>query len=191
MEKRPDAEAAERRPIRVALADDAPAVRYSLGMLLKTFPDFEFLGEATSGEEAIDLCERTQPDVLLLDLVMPGIGGLAALREVRSRCPATQVVVVTSFVEDAHLRNALDQGAIGFLGKNATADEISKAIHAAHAGQAVLSPAAAQVLLRPQPKAAEPPQPDPRSRITLLPPTPRDAGLTVLPDPDDGPQNPA
>jgi NarL family two-component system response regulator LiaR len=106
------------------------------------------VGEAASGEEAVRLCERARPDVVLVDLVMPGMDGATATRAIRERCPEIQVIVLTSFREEELVQGALQAGAIGYLLKNVSADELGDAIRAAHAGRPTLAPEAAQALIR-------------------------------------------
>jgi NarL family two-component system response regulator LiaR len=135
-------------PIRVLLVDDHAVVRSGLSAFLLAFDDLELVGEASSGEEAVRLCTRVQPDVVLMDLVMPGIDGAQATRAIRAQCPQVQVVALTSFKEDALVQGALQAGAIGYLLKNVSADELANAIRQAHAGRATLAPEAAEVLIQ-------------------------------------------
>jgi NarL family two-component system response regulator LiaR len=104
----------------------------------------------------VDLCEKLQPDVVLMDLVMPGMDGAQATRAIRAQCPQVQVVALTSFKEDELVQGALQAGAIGYLLKNVSADELADAIRKAHAGRATLAPEAAQVLIQ---AARQPPSP--------------------------------
>ena len=136
------------KPIRVTLVDDHAVVRSGLSAFLMAYDDLELVGEASSGEEAVRLCERVQPDVVLMDLVMPGMDGVAATRAIRERCPQIQVIALTSFREEELVQGALQAGAIGYLLKNISADELANAIRAAHAGRPTLAPEAAQVLIR-------------------------------------------
>ena len=138
----------EPNPIRVLLADDHAVVRSGLAAFLLAFDDLELVGGAASGEEAVRLCRRMQPDVVLMDLVMPGMDGVAATRAIRERCPQIQVIALTSFREEQLVQGALQAGAIGYLLKNVSADELANAIRAAHAGRPTLAPEAAQVLIR-------------------------------------------
>jgi NarL family two-component system response regulator LiaR len=134
-------------PIRVLLVDDHAVVRSGLSTFLLAFDDLEWVGEASSGEEAVRLCPQLEPDVVLMDLVMPGMDGAQATREIRARCPQVQVVALTSFKEEALVQGALKAGAIGYLLKNVSADELARAIRQAHAGRATLAPEAAEVLI--------------------------------------------
>ena len=134
--------------IRVLLVDDHAVVRSGLGAFLLAFDDLELIGEAGGGEEAVRLCEQLEPDVVLMDLVMPGMDGAAATRAIRERCPQIQVIALTSFKEKELVQGALEAGAIGYLLKNVSAGELAGAIRAAHAGRPTLAPEAAQALIQ-------------------------------------------
>lgn len=133
--------------IRVLLVDDHAVVRSGLSAFLLAFDDLELAGEARDGREAVRFCEERRPDVVLMDLVMPGMDGVAATRAIRERCPEVQVIVLTSFKEEELVRGALEAGAIGYLLKNVSADELAEAIRKAHAGRPSLAPEAAQALV--------------------------------------------
>ena len=148
---------AEREPIRVMLVDDHAVVRSGLGAFLLAFDDLELVADAGSGEEAVRLCQQVQPDVVLMDLVMPGMDGAAATHAIRDHCPHIQVIALTSFKEKELVQGALEAGAIGYLLKNVSADELAGAIRAAHAGRPTLAPEAAQALIQ---TATQPSQPD-------------------------------
>ena len=143
-------------PIRVMLVDDHTMVRRGLATFLLVFDDLELAGEAANGDEAIQLCARLLPDVVLMDLALPEMDGVTATRLIRQRFPSVQVLALTSFAEEALIQNALQAGAIGYLLKDVTADELAQAIRAAHAGDATLSPAAVQAMVR---AATQPPAP--------------------------------
>lgn len=143
-------------PIRVMLVDDHTMVRRGLATFLKAFDDLELVGEAADGEAAIQLCARILPDVVLMDLVMPDVDGVTVTRAIRQRFPTVQVIALTSFKDEKLVQNTLQAGAIGYLLKDVSADQLAQAIRAAHAGRATLSPEAAQVLVQ---AAAQPPQP--------------------------------
>ena len=134
-------------PIRVMIVDDHAVVRSGLGAFLLAFDDLELVGEAGSGMEALRQCMELRPDVILMDLVMPGMDGAASTRAIRERCPDIQVIALTSFKEDELVQGALQAGAIGYLLKNVSADELANAIRAAHAGRPTLAPEAAQALI--------------------------------------------
>ena len=129
--------------IRVLIADDHAVVRQGLRTYLELQEDVEVVAEAADGEAAVAEAERHAPDVVLLDLAMPRLDGVAALRELRGRAPEARVIVLTSFGEDDRLFAALRAGAAGFLIKDSEPAELVRAIRSAHAGQSPLSPAAA------------------------------------------------
>ncbi len=138
----------ERGKIRVMLVDDHAVVRRGLSAFFLTSDDLQLVGEATSGEEGVQLCDNLQPDVVLMDLVMPGMGGVEATRAIRERWPHIRVIALTSFETDELVQGALQAGAISYLLKNVTALELSEAIRAAHAGRSTLAPEATKVLVR-------------------------------------------
>lgn len=135
------------QPIRVMLVDDHTMVRRGLAAFLKAFDDLQLAGEAESGADAIQLCAKILPDVILMDMVMPDMDGASATRAIRQQFPQVQVIALTSFKEGNLVKNALEAGAIGYLLKDVSADELVWAIRAAHAGRATLSPEAAQALV--------------------------------------------
>jgi NarL family two-component system response regulator LiaR len=122
-------------------------VRRGLAAFLKVFDDLQLAGEAESGAAAIQLCAEVVPDVVLMDMVMPDMDGAAATRAIRQQFPQVQVIALTSFKEGDLVKNALESGAIGYLLKDVSADELAEAIRAAHLGRATLSPEAAQALV--------------------------------------------
>lgn len=134
--------------IRVLIVDDHAMVRRGLATFLKVFDDLELAGEAADGQAAIQLCVQLQPDVVLMDMVMPDMDGAAATRLIRHQSESIQVLALTSFKEENLVQSALQAGAIGYLLKDVSADELAQAIRAAHAGRATLSPEAAQALVR-------------------------------------------
>ena len=144
------------QPIRVMLVDDHTMVRRGLATFLKVFDDLELVGEAASGEAAIELCGQVLPDVILMDLMMPDMDGATATRLIRQKFPKVQVVALTSFKEEQVVKNALRAGAIGYLLKDVSADELAWAIRAAHSGRAILSPEVARALVN---DANQPPVP--------------------------------
>lgn len=154
--------------IRVALADDHRVVRVGLEQLLGTFADVECVGSADGGETAIALCETERPDVLLLDLQMPGVDGIEVTRRLAATTPDTHVVVFTSFSDRDGIVRALDAGAVGYLLKDAEPDEIHAAIQAAARGEAPLTPrAAAQLLADRRTRASAGLELSPRERDVL------------------------
>jgi NarL family two-component system response regulator LiaR len=142
--------------IRVLLVDDHAVVRSGLGAFLMAFDDLELVGEAANGAEALHLCERFHPDVVLMDLVMPVMDGAAATEAIRERFPDIQILALTSFKEQDLVQRALEAGAIGYLLKNIPADKLADAIRAAHAGQPTLAPEAAQALIHAATEGPEP-----------------------------------
>jgi serine phosphatase RsbU (regulator of sigma subunit)/DNA-binding NarL/FixJ family response regulator len=138
----------ESDPIRVMIVDDHDMVRKGLATFLKVKADLELVGEASNGQEALHVYEQARPDVILMDLVMPGMDGVAATRAIRERCPQIQVIALTSFKEQELVQGALEAGAIGYLLKNVSTDELADAIRAAHAGRPTVAPEAAQALVQ-------------------------------------------
>ncbi len=116
----------------------------------------ELAGEAENGQAAIQLCAKLQPDIVLMDMVMPDMNGATATRTIRQQFPNVQVIALTSFKEEELVKSALEAGAIGYLLKDVSADELVRAIRSAHAGRATLSPEAAQALVH---AASQPPTP--------------------------------
>lgn len=137
------------RPIRIMIVDDHGMVRKGLIAYLKNKADLEVVAEARDGQEAITLCEQIQPDVILMDLLMPGLGGAAATRMIHKRWPYIQVIALTSFQEKELVQDALQAGAISYLLKNISGDELADAIRAAYAGRPTLAPEAVRSLIQP------------------------------------------
>jgi DNA-binding NarL/FixJ family response regulator len=133
--------------IRVLLADDHPVVRGGLRALLESLPDYEVVGEAVDGESAARETQVLRPDVVLMDLHMPGIDGTEATRRIRAATPDTAVLVLTMFEDDATVFSAMRAGAQGYLLKGAEQDEIDRALRAVVAGEAIFSPGVAQRIL--------------------------------------------
>jgi serine phosphatase RsbU (regulator of sigma subunit)/DNA-binding NarL/FixJ family response regulator len=133
-------------PIRVLIVDDHVMVRRGLAAVLEIQSDLALIGEASNGQEAVDFCEQIQPDVILMDMVMPEMDGMAATQIIRQRWPQVQVIALTSFKEKDLVQGALEAGAIGYLLKNVSTDELAEAIRAAHAGEPTLAPEAIQIL---------------------------------------------
>ena len=136
----------ESRSIRVMIVDDHSMVRKGLATILKVRPGLELVGEASNGQEALELCAQVRPDVVLMDLVMPEMDGAAATRAIRARWPQVQVIALTSFKETELVQGALEAGAISYLLKSISADELVSAIREAHAGRPTVAPEVAQVL---------------------------------------------
>ncbi len=133
--------------MRVVIADDQRVVREGLATIVSALPGVEVVGLAADGEEAVALTVERAPDVVLMDLRMPRMDGTEATGAIRRGHPATQVVVLTTYADDASVLGALSAGAVGYLTKDATRDDIRRALEAAAAGQAVLDPAARATLL--------------------------------------------
>ena len=134
--------------IKILIVDDHSVVRSGLGAFLQVFDDFELVGEAANGKEAIAACAAKRPDVVLMDLVMPEMDGAEATCAIRQSFPDIQVIILTSFKEENLIENALQAGAIGYLLKNVSADELAAAIRSAHIGRPTLAPEATQVLIK-------------------------------------------
>src|SRR5919198_5085936 len=139
---------ADPRPIRVLLVDDHAVVRRGLRGFLELLDDIEVVGEAETGRRAIEQAWALQPDVVLMDLVMPDIEGIEATVEIKSNAPGCEVVVLTSFGDESKVTAALEAGASGFILKDAEADDVAHAIRAARRGEVHLDPAVATLLAR-------------------------------------------
>jgi DNA-binding NarL/FixJ family response regulator len=135
-------------PIRVLLVDDHAMVRRGLRDFLELHDDIEIVGEAADGAAAIEQAAALRPDVVVMDLIMPGVDGIEATARIRADLPAVEVVALTSFVEEARVLAAIEAGASGFLLKDAEADELATAIRAAFAGEVHLDPAIAGLVAR-------------------------------------------
>jgi len=146
-------------PVTVVVADDQSAVREGLVLLLGTLPGISVAGQASDGDAAVDLVARTRPQVVLMDLNMPGCDGVAATRRITAEHPGTRVVVLTTYADDESIIGALQAGALGYLTKDATRAEIGRALRAAAAGQAVLDPDVQRRLLAAAARAPEMPAP--------------------------------
>lgn len=134
--------------IRVVIVDDHLMVRRGLATFLKVSKNLELVGEADSGESAIELCAELKPDVVLMDMVMQSMDGAAATRLIRKKSPATQVIALTSFKDDILVKSALQAGAISYLLKGVSASELAQAIQAAHAGRPTISAEATEALIQ-------------------------------------------
>lgn len=134
------------KKIRILIVDDHTVVRGGLRLFLLAFPDLEVVGEANSGRWAIELCGLYEPDVVIMDLLMPDMSGIEATRQIRSKFPKTHVVALTSFPDEQLVRDAIAAGATGYLIKTASATELVDAIRAAAQGKSVLSPEATKAI---------------------------------------------
>jgi NarL family two-component system response regulator LiaR len=135
------------KTIRVVIVDDHELVRSGLESTLQLFDDIELVAQAGAGEAAVSACEATRPDVVLMDLVMPGMSGIEATHRILERCPGTRVVALTSFSEEELIEGALRAGAIGYLMKDVSGAELAAAVRAASAGVPTLAPQAAAALM--------------------------------------------
>ncbi len=143
--------------IRVMAVDDHMVVRQGFATVLKAYPDLEMVGEASNGQEAIQRCAELQPDIILMDMMMPQLSGVEATRVIRERHPNTQVIALTSFSNDKQLvQAALSAGATGYLFKDVSAADLVNTIRAVHGGTPVLAPDATRLLI--QAKTERPPQ---------------------------------
>ena len=134
--------------IRVLIADDHPIVRQGLRVVLAAQPDMELVAEATNGQEAVDLAQDTQPDVIVIDLVMPIKDGLTAIKEIDQRLPSVRILVLTSFPDDNNVFDAIKAGAMGFLLKDSPPEQLLDAIRTVHAGESALHPSVARKLIQ-------------------------------------------
>jgi NarL family two-component system response regulator LiaR len=146
----------EMNPIRVMIVDDHDMVRRGLVAYLEDEVGLELVGEAGDGREAVQICDQVRPDVVLMDLVMPELSGAEATRIIRDRWPQVQVIALTSFQEEDLVQDALGAGAISYLLKNVSGQDLVEAIRAAHAGRSTLAPEAVQALIRPTTQKPDP-----------------------------------
>ena len=130
------------------IVDDHPIVRDGLKNMLLAFDDLHVVGEAADGAEALVCCRQQQPDVILMDMAMPGMDGIAATRAILEQQPEMKIIMLTSFVDDSTVQRALAAGAVGYLMKNVAINTMAEAIRAAYAGQPSLSPEATAALIR-------------------------------------------
>jgi len=143
--------------IRIILVDDHDMVRRGLAVFLSAFNDMQLVGEAADGDEALALVEETQPDVVLMDVLMPGLDGIEATRQIKRQYPQVQVLLLSSSSDEDMVKSGIQAGALGYVLKNITAQELAKAVRDAYHGQPTLSPAAMQALVA---VTARPPEPD-------------------------------
>ncbi|MEP7290045.1 MAG: response regulator transcription factor [Chloroflexota bacterium] len=144
------------KPIRIMLVDDHDMVRRGLAVFLQAFPDMELVGEAADGLEAIELCDALQPDVILMDVLMPQMDGIEATRQIRAKYPQIQVLMLSSSKDEDLIKSGIQVGAIGYVLKNISVDELAEAVRAAYHGQSTLSPAVMQALVAATARLPEP-----------------------------------
>lgn len=144
------------KKVQVMLVDDHNVVRSGLAAFLRAYDDLELVGEARNGLEAVSLCQRQTPDVILMDLMMPEMDGIAATRAILADHPGVRVIAMTSFEEESLVHGVLAAGAISYLLKNVSADELARAIRDAAMGKPTLAPEAARVLIQATRSVAEP-----------------------------------
>jgi NarL family two-component system response regulator LiaR len=144
----------------VLIADDHAVVRQGLSTFLELQDDIEVCGQATNGQEAVTMAARLKPDVVLMDLVMPLLDGIAAIAQIRALATATRVIVLTSFADDEKILAAIRAGAAGYLMKDVSPQELAKAIRMVHAGEPILAPTVARRLMDEVGRPAEPPAED-------------------------------
>jgi two-component system, NarL family, response regulator LiaR len=135
-------------PIRIVIVDDHAMLRQGLAVFLMSYPDLKLVGEAANGKEAVALCADKEPDVVLMDLMMPIMDGIAATRLIRQDFPEIQVIALTSFGEEKLIKDVLMAGAISYLFKKISADDLAKAIRAAHHGTATFASEVTDILVR-------------------------------------------
>lgn len=145
----------EPRPIRILIADDHVMVRIGITTMLKVFDELILVGAATNGQSAIDLCDELAPDLVLMDVHMPEVDGIAATRIIRQQHPEIKVLALTGYADDNGVRKALQAGASGYMLKSASLDELIAAIYGVFAGQIILSPQAATALVQGSTSAPE------------------------------------
>jgi two-component system, NarL family, response regulator LiaR len=133
-------------PIRVLIVDDHAVVRTGLKVFLDLQPDMEVVGEAADGSEGVAMARRLEPDVVLMDLLMPNMDGVTAIGRIKAERPETEIVTMTSFIEEEKVTSALEAGASGYVLKDAEAEEVATAVRAAYAGEVHLDPAVARLL---------------------------------------------
>lgn len=133
-------------PIKILLVDDHAVVRSGLSKFLLVNKDMQMVGEAADGQEALQKVSLYKPDIVLMDLMMPGMDGITATREIKKKYPQVKVIALTSFAEQNMVQGALQAGAVGYLQKNVTAQELGHAIRSACEGRMTLSPEATQIL---------------------------------------------
>src|SRR5574339_235330 len=156
------------KTIKVMIVDDHPVVRGGLKKMLPVFDDLELTGEAENGSAALDCLRQNIPDVILMDIQMPGMNGILATRAILEQYPQIKIIMLTSFPTEDLIQEALDAGATGYLLKNAPIDTIADAIRSAYAGQSTLAPEATNALLRMKSTPSKPGQDLSRRELDVL-----------------------
>lgn len=145
---RKGAEMVTEKQIQVVIVDDHAMLRKGLGVFLMSYDDLKLIGEAANGREGLALCAEKQPDIVLMDLMMPIMNGITATRLIRRDFPEIQVIILTSFGEENLIKDVLEAGAISYLFKKASADDLAKAIRAAYNGESTFAPEVTDILVR-------------------------------------------
>lgn len=139
---------ADLKSIKVLIVDDHPVVRDGLKNMLLVFDDLELIGEAANGSEALALCHEGTPDVILMDILMPGMDGILATRAILEQYPKVKIVILTSYPEDDLVQQSLEAGAVGYILKDTSMDDLADAIRSANFGWPTLAPEATKALIR-------------------------------------------
>lgn len=147
----------EKETIRVLSVDDHELLRRGIRSSLRSFADLVWVGEAADGQEALAVCAETNPDVVLMDMVLPGgMDGIAATQAIKEQCPQVQIVILSTFYDRKQVQDAMQAGAIGYLVKGVSGEEMAEAIRAAHAGRPALATEAVVALLQPRRSESKP-----------------------------------
>jgi NarL family two-component system response regulator LiaR len=146
----------EQTPIKVLVVDDHPVVRDGLKNMFLVFNDLELAGEAEDGNEALAFCHLHPPDVILMDILMPGMDGIQATNAILKQYPQVKIIILTSYPEDDLVQNSLEAGAIGYVLKNASIDDLADAIRSAYSGMPTLAPEATKALIHAKSGPAKP-----------------------------------
>lgn len=157
-------------PIRIVIVDDHAMLRKGLAVFLMSYPDLKLIGEASNGQEALALCIDKHPDIVLMDLLMPILDGITATRLIHNECPDTQIIALTSFGEERLIKDILEAGAISYLFKKVSADDLARAIRAAQNGISTFAPEVTDILIQSLQK--------PKSLFEVL--TPREREVLAL-----------
>jgi two-component system, NarL family, response regulator LiaR len=144
----PNTQASSTQAVKILVVDDHPMIRRGIASLINASEGLECVAEAVDGQEALEVCARMEVDIVLMDMVMPRLDGASATQAIRARHPNVRVLILTSFYEQDQVQNAMRAGAMGYMLKTASADELVAAIRAAHAGQRTLAPEATEALER-------------------------------------------